>query len=102
MRAIVKIFVALCAGKTRNHVVGNHASETKSPKITNQMNTSKITNCYEIKDALKSRGWKFNSADKSWEKAGEWTTPAEVEAEVRKYAGVRNRNVGRIEVAVSR
>lgn len=59
------------------------------------MNAS-ITNCYEIKDALKSRGWKFNSANKAWEKSGDWLSPAEIQAEIRAYAGVRNRRIGNI------
>lgn len=62
------------------------------------MKTAKITNCIDIKDALKGRSWKFNGEEKSWEKQGEWADEAAVEAEVRTYAGVRNRRIGNIEL----
>lgn len=62
------------------------------------MSTAKITNCYDVKDALKARSWKFNLAEKSWQKQGQWTSVEDVEREIRLYAGVRNRKIGNIEL----
>ena len=72
--------------------------ETKTKTERHKMKTAKITNCYDIKDALKGRAWKYNTGDKSWEKQGEWESVEAVETEVRTYAGVRNRKIGNIEL----
>ncbi len=55
---------------------------------------AKITGCFDVKDAIKARGWKWITEEKAWSKVGAWSSVEDVEAEVRRYAGVRNRRIG--------
>lgn len=65
------------------------------------MNTAKISGCYDVKDAIKSRGWKWDADQKVWVKSGDWQDVTSVEKEVRTYAGVRNRRIGTITLEVA-